>query len=297
MTNPIISRNKPIGLVKIISFSIQVSPTQAQRVFSSRRIANRNFDVVKENLENKGGGFVGLKKEGELGVLQVADAPMVKEYQDFLLSEMMRISGYGSASFGETVGANTSGDALSMYFNPTQKSIDDQNLSWQAFYEGINSKILRYYNKFLSTKDEIPVSGYTSSGTLVGITSDDKGQKKVNYSSGSFSGTITKADLEGKTDNIAIPKSATPRDEIQVKRLALEAVKMGVLSRTTAYEDLGIISPQDELDLLKAEQEDPALNPQGMASLMKAMPQDPAGQGGATPPPEGGLLDDVQYNP
>lgn len=236
-------------------------------VIWGRGIVNRQFEDTKRALSKPGGGFVGLKQQGELGILQVTETNMIKEYLQDLKQEMMQAAGFGAASFGEIAGANTSGDALGMYFNPTQMNIDNQNIAWKAFYKSINSKILRLYDQFLKPKEQVSLAGFVSHGTLVGM-SEDKSKRE--YKQGGFSVTFGKEAINGEYDNIVIPKSVTPKDELATKRLLMEAVKQGVISRTTAFEDWGIISPQDELQLLEYEQQNPAFNPQGLSSLMTA---------------------------
>lgn len=242
----------------------------ANPVIWGRGIVNRQFDETKRALAKPGGGFVGLKQNGELGVLQISDTKMLQEHQDDILAQMMRAAGFGAAAFGESVGANTSGDALSMYFNPTQRSIDHQNVSWIAFYQSINAKILRGYEKFSKTGEKFQLAGYAPSGTLAPI-KDAEGEYGENkYTNGGFDVTFDKTVIDGNYTNIVIPKAATPKDELANRRLLMEAVKQGVISRTTAYEEWGILSPEDELALLRAEQEDPALNPQGVSQVMQA---------------------------
>lgn len=241
----------------------------ANPVIWGRGIVNRQFDETKRALSKPGGGFVGLKQNGELGVLQINDTKMLQEHQADLLAQMMRVAGFGAAAFGESVGANTSGDALSMYFNPTQRSIDHQNVSWIAFYQSINAKILRGFEKFGKTGEKFKLAGFAPTGTLQTLANDSE-NKKQEYQYGGFEVEFDKTVIDGNYTSIAIPKAATPKDELANRRLLMEAVKQGVISRTTAYEDWGILSPEDELALLRAEQEDPALNPQGVSAIMGA---------------------------
>ena len=83
-----------------------------------------------------------------------------------------------------------------------------------------------------------------------------------------------------------MPKPVTPRDENAKKRLALEGASQGIISRTTAYEEWGILSPEDELELLRMEQQDPAINPEGTSQLMTAASK--------MQPPQEGIPTNVQ---
>lgn len=241
----------------------------ANPVIWGRNIVTRGFDDVKQNLGKAGGGFVGLGRQGELGLLQVNDVQMLDKHEDRIIQQMMRLSGFGAATFGESVGANTSGDALGMYFTPTQRLIEDQNISWTAFDQSINAKILEAYDKNMTYGEQISLSGYHPGGTLMAV--DDGGQRQ--YQSGSFTQVFTKENIGGNYNNVAIPRNITPKDEIALKRWALEAVAQKVISRTTAYEMFDFLSPEDELAMLTQEQSDPMINPDGTQKILQTAQQ------------------------
>ncbi len=173
---------------------------------------------------------------------------------------MKYLSGFSNASFGDPVGANTSGDAVNMYGQPTEKAISHQNIAWKAFYESIGSKVLRYYDTFLRADETVQLTGYDPNGTFIG-TNASKGQKGGEGTN--FNTVLTKADIDGNYMVMATPQAITPKDEIGYKRLIYEAVSGGFISKTTGYEEWGMLSPQDELELLKVEQASPELNPEG----------------------------------
>lgn len=242
-------------------------------VIWGRNIVTRGFDDLKQNLGKSGGGFVGLGRQGELGLLQVNDVQMLDKHEDRIIAQMMRLSGFGAATFGESVGANTSGDALGMYFTPTQRLIEDQNIAWSAFDQSINAKILEAYDKNMTYSERLTLNGYAPGGTL--ITLNDGGHK---YESGAYSVTFGKDVIAGNYNNVVIPRNITPKNEIEEKRWALDAVAQGVISRTTAYEMFDFLSPEDELSMLTQEQSEPVLNPEGTQKILQTAQQ-------AAPPP------------
>ncbi len=237
----------------------------ASPVVWGRGIIARGFDDVKNNLQKTGGGFVGLGRQGELGLLQVSETKMLDEHENRILSHMMRISGFGAATFGESVGANTSGDALGMYFTPTQRLIEDHNVAWTAFDQSINAKILKAYDKFLPYGEKVSLDGYAPGGTIVALGGD-----RMGYESGAYTVTFTKENIAGNYNNVVIPRTVTPKDENEEKRWALDAVNLGMISRNTAYEMIGILSPEDELRMLTQEKSDPLLNPEGTSQILQA---------------------------
>lgn len=234
-----------------------------------RGVMRNQLEPVKKALKGDA-GFVGLKAQGELGLLQLPETKMIDSDIEFTIQTMMRISGFGAATFGESVGANTSGDALGMYFTPTTRLIQHQQIKWNAFYEGINYKILFLYQKFMKTNEEKRLTGSAPRGTVMGVYENSDGSRKIDYGQSTFDVVITKEDIGKNFDCTIIFEEPTPKDEIAYKRLLIEAVQQGFISRDTAYEDWGIESPQDELDKLKAERSDPAVNPEGVSRLIDA---------------------------
>lgn len=238
----------------------------ANPVVWGRGIHARQFDEVKANMEKSGGGFVGLKQQGELGLLQVQDVTLLKEQEDQIVNYMMKISGFSGASFGESVGANTSGDALGMYFTPTIRLIENQNVAWKAFYKSINAKILKLYDRFLQIGEEVSISGFAPASTVTTPTDD----RSASYQGGYFNIKFTKEDIAGNYDSEVTFPVVTPKNEDLDRRFWLDAANQGIVSRTTAYEKMGIKSPQDELALITNEQGDPVLNPDGTAKIMQS---------------------------
>lgn len=244
-----------------------------------RNIKERGFDDVKDALSNAESGILGLGKDGEVGLVQLQELRLLDNHIAELKSDMQRISGFAAASFGESVGANTSGDALGMYFTPTQKHIDDQNISWVAFYESINAKILRLYDIFGRTGETFTLDGYSPRSTLLG-SGAEAGYRMAG--AGDFQLSFTRDVINGNYVNRAIPAPVIPKNEIEEKRLVKEAVDSKFLSRTTGYELWGLESPEDEKQLLQIEQSEPLLNPDGIQKILQGLPQ----PGMPTAPPQ-----------
>lgn len=273
----------------VIKQRANIVQRMANPVVWGRNIHARQFDEVKDNLSKAGGGFVGLRQQGELGLLQVNDVKLLDAHANDLITHMMRLSGYGNASFGENVGANTSGDALGMYFNATQRFVEHQQIAWAAFYKSINSKILRLYYLFAKYNEQFHLDGYAPRGTVVAAT-DDPNRKE--YQSGAFDIVFDKATIGGNFNSRVIFPAATPKNEILDKRFWLDAMNLGQVSKTTGYENIGIESPEDELALLTQEQSEPALNPDGTQKILQSATQYAQAQQptlpAATPAPIGG---------
>jgi hypothetical protein len=241
-------------------------------VVYARGLMGRKLDEVEGQLAKPGGGFVPLSTNGELGLLQVSDTKMLDEHEQKILDHMMKVSGFSGAAFGEAVGANTSGDALGMYFTPTQKHIDKQMISWKAFGEAINADILRLYDTFAKVGETFSLSGYSPRGTIMPVT-DDAGNSSMQYQRGMFEIEFDKSVIGGSYTSVVIPPTVTPRNQLEEKRLAMQGVRDKFYSRTTAYEDFDILSPEDEIELLKQEQAEPLLAPDTTSQLLQAQQQ------------------------
>lgn len=238
-------------------------------VMWGRGIISKQLDDIKAGMKN--GGFVGLKQGGELGILQLNDVKVLNEHEKALRDDLLRVSGFSAAAMGELAGANTSGDALGMYFTPTQRHIENQNISWISFYESINAKILRVTEKFSKTGEEFSVAGYSASGTFLPMVDDPE---KMQYQRGGFAEKFNAREvIDGNYNSIVIMPAITPKNELEEKRLVMDMMNGKTLSRTTGFEMIGIESPEDELALLTQEQSEPALNPAGMQQLVAAATQ------------------------
>jgi len=249
-----------------------------------RGIMANQWDEVKKAAKGEGGA-IGLKAQGELGFLTPPATELFDSHLDRLFEQMKNIAGFPSATFGEMVGANTSGNALSMYFQPTSQSIDRQWIVWKAFYQGINEKILRLYETFLRADEQKELYGHLPKGSFEYLQqTDENGQTYMSrqFRSGGYSVTFGRDTIGHYYRSIILPPSPTPQDEVAYKTLILQAVEAGMISRVTAYEEWGIVDPEDELDLLASEREDPRLHPEVLQQALGALNSAP---GAAQPQP------------
>lgn len=288
--------NPMVNLQANLNLTLQRRDNIVSRMSSpviwGRGIISKQLDDVKNGMKN--GGFIGLKQGGELGLLQLNDVKLLNEHAADLREDMMRVSGFSQAAMGELAGANTSGDALGMYFTPTQRHIENQNVAWVSFYEGINAKILRLYEKFAKTGEQFSIAGYSTRGTVLPMTDN---ADRMSYQRGAFDIVFDKTVIGGNYNSTVEMNSITPKNELEEKRLVVEAMTQKAISRTTGFEMMGIESPEDELALLTQEQQEPALNPQGMQQIAAAanslqQPTDPA----AAPTSPSPVAQEIQPN-
>lgn len=288
--------NPMVNLQANLNLTLQRRDNIVSRMSSpviwGRGIISKQLDDVKNGMKN--GGFIGLKQGGELGLLQLNDVKLLNEHAADLREDMMRVSGFSQAAMGELAGANTSGDALGMYFTPTQRHIENQNVAWVSFYEGINAKILRLYERFAKTGEQFSIAGYSTRGTVLPMTDNED---RMGYQRGAFDVVFDKSVIGGNYNSTVEMNSITPKNELEEKRLVVEAMTQKAISRTTGFEMMGIESPEDELALLTQEQQEPALNPQGMQQIAAAanslqQPTDPA----ATPTSPSPVAQEIRPN-
>lgn len=215
------------------------------------------------------GGFVPLKENGELALLTIPETKMIDTALADTFQRMKDLAGFPTATFGEVVGANTSGDALGMYFTPTQKMVTHFNKSYKTFLQGINAKILRSYSEFGKIGEEFSLTGFMPHGTLRSTV--DGTTKYTNKNTG-YAQKFTVDNINGNFMTIVTPAAVTPKDDIAYKRFILDSVTNKFMSRRTGLDEIGILSPEDEFKQLQEEQADPMLNPEGATALKQFDP-------------------------
>lgn len=254
----------------------------------ARHLQARTYDDVKQALKDAETGIIGLGSQGEVGILQLQEIKTLYDHEAAIKADMQRLSGFAAASFGESVGANTSGDALGMYFTPTEMHIEDQYTSWVAFWESINAKILHCYDMFGRGGRIFTLEGYHPRSTILSL---GEGASVKSASNGNYRLQFDYTVIDGNYLNRVIMPTVTPKNEIEEKRLVKEAVDAKFISRSTGWEMWGIESPEDEKKMLMSEQAEPILNPDGTNTILNSL-QQPAGGAAASmlpaPPALGG---------
>lgn len=235
-----------------------------------RNIKLNTYDDVKQALQDAETGVLGLGKDGEVGILQLQELKTLYEHEASLKGDMQRLSGYAAASFGESVGANTSGDALGMYFTPTLRHVETQQIAIKAFMESINAKILRAYDVLgrdgqpFTLESAVPISTLQTASGIPGYMPLPGNRFR-----------FTREVINFNYISRYIPPPIVPKNEIEEKRLVVEAVKQGFISRETGHEMWGIESPADERQRLMLENAEPLLNPDIVAKLIPAQSTTP----------------------
>lgn len=232
----------------------------------ARGLYARQLEEVKRALQGDG-GLVGLKGQGELGILSPPETSMIDNHINDIILQMQRIAGYNSATFGESVGANASGDTYGMLFAPTTRSVGYQNQAWKAFYEAINSKILYLYDKKLTAGRKKSLKAYKPKSVFTGVNKENEPQyQKAGVYSIEFDRTV----INGNYGSKAEFEDPAPQDELAKTRLWYEMAQAGQISKDTLYDKIGLQSPQDEIIKLESEQGNPILNPDGMSKLTQS---------------------------
>jgi hypothetical protein len=225
-------------------------------------VAANQVDKVKEALLT--GGFIGLKQGGEAAFLQLQETKLFDDHLDRIFQNMKDISGYSTVTFGEVAGANTSGDAVAMYFQPTTQTAQNQWIAWTHFYESINAKVLKFYESFGKKSEKFTLYGTLPHGTF------EKVGEATKYVQPSYTLEFLGSQIAGYYRSQVIAPSVTPKDEVAYKRLIMEAAVQNFIPKIQAFEEWGVVDPQDWLDLLEQEGQNPALNPDGVSKVMAA---------------------------
>lgn len=243
-------------------------------IYRRRRVVRRSSDPTtwargigdeailkyQESQHQGSGGFLAVGKDGEVGILQLQDTKMLNETKQDIINDMQMLAGFGPAAWGTSEGANTSGDAINMRFAPTQKHVDGQNIHWVSFYKSVNAKILKGYDVMLTPEERIKLDGHIPYGAMIPVETEEGDYKDV-YHKGGFSIEFGREVISGQYASVPKMPDITPKNEIEYKRLVFEAVNNKFISRTTGFEKWEIDDPEQELEMLKAEQSEPLLAP------------------------------------
>lgn len=230
-----------------------------------RNVNNNQLETVKGGL-SMDGGFIGLKENGELGILTIPETAMIDKHLNELYARMQDIAGFPPATFGMVAGANTSGDALGLYYQPTTRQIDHQNKAYKMLLQNMNKKTLLLYRGMLQIGETIEIEAYTPKIRKYAQNGELVDNEAV------YGDVFRKEDIV-TLKNIVTTEAVTPKDDIAYKRLMSDMMRDGNISKTTGLDEMGFLSPQDEIDLLAAEQSDPSLNPHGQSELLSAQAQ------------------------
>lgn len=232
-----------------------------------RGVYKNNEQEIKAQMAMDG-GFVSLKENGELALLTIPETKMVDSALEDCFQRMKDAAGFPTATFGEVVGANTSGDALGMYFTPTSKMVNHYNKAYKAFLQGINAKILRGYDQFGKIGEQFPLVGYMPNGSLRTTTDGNATYKKGS----GYNEFFTKDVINGNYVTVVTPSAVTPKDDIAYKRFILDGVTNKFFSRQYGLDEIGVLSPEDEFKRLESEQQNVMLNPDGAQALQAVDP-------------------------
>lgn len=246
-----------------------------------RGIKQKQFQPVKDAM-SLDGGFVGLSEQGELGLLTIPETKMIDNSLIDCFARMRDVAGFPTAAFGEIAGANTSGDALGMYFQPTTRMIEKMNNAYRSHWRKVNAIILTLYKNFLPMDQPKTLYGAVPGGKYV------QGAEGMQYQMPSQETTFTGMMLGNNVHNVVTMNPVAPKDELKYKELLIAARQTGDMSRIRFYEEWGLESPEDELALLKEEQAEPLLNPEGTKMMMEGA-ADAMGVGSALQPTNPGV--------
>lgn len=255
-------------------------------------IRGKQFDEVKRAMRGDG-GFVGVGTNGGLEFLQLHETAMHDAHLAQIWQDMRDMAHFPTIAFGQPAGANVSGNAAHMYFQPTVLAIAAQWTRWRPFYESINAKILKLYKQFGKPGEQFEVYGYDDTGTFgvqEGASDPETEQPEMTPGyggQGAFALSFTPEELGDETYSVVIPPSVTPQDEMAIKDFAMAAANSGFLPLVRAYELMGETDPEDLVELLAQQKQDPRLHPELMsqaANLLNAGAGGQPGPAGASAP-------------
>lgn len=241
-------------------------------------------EILADSL--KGGGGIPTRIGSRISLLTYDREPAaVAQLEATLRQALLESAGMNEIALqGVTSGSVNTGPALAAQFQPVISTVDKKRLGWEAGIKKLFAMLLQVQEDIGDSKalgqaviNEVVASQDNPDGQLVEL-----------------SGKMIKG---LRTVSLQWP-GVLPKDDSESARLEMEKASQGLQSIYTTMEKLGTEYPNDELQRIRMESQDPGVRPDIVSQQMRAeapyakMQQDAAmqqGPPGGAPPGGGGM--------
>lgn len=219
--------------------------------------APQNFaEVISQTIG--GGGVIPTRIGSRLYFLSYDKPnPAVLELEESLYQGILEVAGMSEIALQGTVqGSINTGPALQAQFQPVLSTVEKKRKEWE---NGITQLAAKLLNVQEAIGDSLAL------GKAV-INQEAKSQENAGGELVDLSGL----DIQGlRKVSIAWP-GILPKDDIEFARLELEKASQGFQSIYTTLEKLGEEFPDDEIERIRWENNDPSLRGEKVAEQMRA---------------------------
>ncbi|MHB9019368.1 MAG: phage portal protein [Minisyncoccota bacterium] len=192
------------------------------------------------------------------------EPPTVEEQQDRTLQFIHDAAYMPPQAFGYS-GAQISGIAMKLAFDPLVKIQRQVRGNFEVGLQKLNRYVLMLTEKFLG-KELITEE----------VISTERSKQRVEKLAGE--------QVKGHYDTEVIWPGVLPKDDLSASQFELEKKRAKVQSTWTTMENLGFANPEDELEIIREEAGDPALNPTDNATMLTAAARGISALSGANEP-------------
>jgi len=216
-----------------------------------------------------GGGAIPMRLGSRIGFLSY-DRPNEAVAQQIaeLRATFLEVCGMNEAAYqGIVQGSINTGPALDVQFQPLISTIQKKRREWEI---GIRN----LFSMLLQLQEDIGESKALGSAVILAT---DKTQNAVPGDAGmgptrdGMLVTLSGADIQGLRDVTISWPGVLPKDDFAASRLEMEKLQNGMQSIYTTMEKLGEEYPNDEIQRIRSENEDPSLRGEKVAEQTRSL--------------------------
>lgn len=216
-----------------------------------------------------GGGAIPMRLGSRIGFLSY-DRPNEAVAQQIaeLRATFLEVCGMNEAAYqGIVQGSINTGPALDVQFQPLISTIQKKRREWEIGLRNLFAMLLQL-------QEDIGAS--VALGTAV-VLADNKSQMSIpgNFETGPTRDgmlvNLSGEDIKGLRDVSIMWPGVLPKDDFAASNLELQKMQAGLQSIYTTMEKLGEEYPNDEIQRIRVENEDPALRGEKVAEQTRAL--------------------------
>ncbi len=234
----------------------------AQRLNCNPPLKYRNAPVnyAEQIINAQGGGCIPIPKEGDLDfVTWPGQPPSVEAMLNRVLQYIHDVSHIPRVAFGDIVSTNSS-RVISVQYDPVVKVMKFIRDNYTVALKTLNEMLLRLVEKYEANRE-----------VYVGYLEDNysrrlkklRGEQPEQYA-------VKGKDISGHYDTEVIWPGVLPKDDLNAGRFELEKLSSKVQSIWTTQENLGILNPEDEQEIMQAELANESFYPKEAATILGA---------------------------
>lgn len=216
-----------------------------------------------------GGGAIPMRLGSRIGFLSY-DRPNEAVAQQIaeLRATFLEVCGMNEAAYqGAVTGSINTGPALDVQFQPLISTIQKKRKEWEI---GIRN----LFAMLLQVQETIGASTALGQAVILAAnksTSAMPGDQTTGPNSDGMIALLSGVDINGLRDVSISWPGVLPKDDFAASRLEMEKLQSGMQSVYTTMEKLGEEYPNDEIQRIRKENEDPSLRGEKVAEQVRSL--------------------------